>query len=430
MIALVLLTACLDPYAGGDSDDPVTPIPTVVETLGPEGGTIAVGEATLVVPAGALVVPVEIVIRDTGEAPPAPYEGLSTVWSFEPHGLAFSAPVEVTLPYAPADARGLLFWSNDEGGYDAIEATVADGRATALVEHFSTAFVAVPPVVELEFTAPYPPADVVVVVDDSCSMSEEQGQLADQMGALVAPLLGSGLDVHLGVITTDIDTSPQAAGRLRAAGGHRYLTPATPDPEAVFAQMVNAGTNGSPEEKGRGALYTLIELRPDVPGNVDFTRDDATLTAIFLSDEEDQSGATPIDLADFGVWFTGLKARPADAVAHAIAWLPGTNCATGSTVGAQYAGYANATGGERVNLCAADWTAGLNAMVDRLWDSARVMLPEVPLEAPEVELEVAGAPQLLDPAQYTWDPASLTVYFDQGVRPGADDVVRVRYRRP
>ena len=58
--------------------------------------------------------------------------------------------------------------------------------------------------------------DLLIVVDDSCSMGPEQVDLAGAAGPILDPLLVA--DVHVGVVTTDLD-SPTRSGRLRAVGG-------------------------------------------------------------------------------------------------------------------------------------------------------------------------------------------------------------------
>jgi hypothetical protein len=62
--------------------------------------------------------------------------------------------------------------------------------------------------------------DLLVVVDDSCSMLSEQYLLAEAAGSILDPLLDLGPDlVHVGVVTTDMD-SPYKSGRLRSVSGY------------------------------------------------------------------------------------------------------------------------------------------------------------------------------------------------------------------
>ncbi|MEN0067860.1 MAG: hypothetical protein AAGA48_37370, partial [Myxococcota bacterium] len=92
-------------------------------------------------------------------------------------------------------------------------------------------------------------ADILFVVDNSCSMLNDQKALGDNFPRFIEAIDGSGLDFHVGVVTTDTDAATQA-GRLRAVNGVRYLTPSTPYLESLFAQMVRVGTDGSSVERG------------------------------------------------------------------------------------------------------------------------------------------------------------------------------------
>src|SRR5262245_24783063 len=81
-----------------------------------------------------------------------------------------------------------------------------------------------------------PSVDVLFVVDNLCSMFEEQQSLATNFPAVLAWFLGSGLDYHIGVVTTDMN-DPEQAGRLRNVGGLRWIQEDTDQPEALFGQM-------------------------------------------------------------------------------------------------------------------------------------------------------------------------------------------------
>lgn len=87
-----------------------------------------------------------------------------------------------------------------------------------------------------------------------------------------------------------------------------FLTPDTEDTEAIFSEMVAVGTTGSGIEMGlEGASLALSE--PLLSGdNAGFVREDANLSVVFLSDEEDSS---PLRTVDYLRQFTDLKGDPA-----------------------------------------------------------------------------------------------------------------------
>jgi CheY-like chemotaxis protein len=115
----VLLLSCadpsplgVDPRAGLFGLPDLTPPPvgllqctplaydSVTQTVGPEGGTLAVGPHTLSIPAGALDTAVSI----TAVAPPDTVNAVR----FAPEGLTFQEPVLLTMSYANCDLLGSL----------------------------------------------------------------------------------------------------------------------------------------------------------------------------------------------------------------------------------------------------------------------------------------------------------------------------------
>ena len=95
-----------------------------------------------------------------------------------------------------------------------------------------------------------PEVDVLFVVDNSCSMDVEQKALGANFPAFLSWFLKSGLDYHIGVVSTDMK-DPTHAGRLRDGLGQRWLEEGSKSPEVAFAQMVTLGVDGDFEEKGR-----------------------------------------------------------------------------------------------------------------------------------------------------------------------------------
>ncbi len=440
-ILLLVLGGCFGQYDPDDTDpDGSSPTQPATEPfiVGPEGGTQSFGDATIVIPEGALDEELEIRLIETPDDPPEPYLGLSKVWRAEPEGLVFAEPVTIRLPIDADAVEGVedgsilptFWWSNDDGGYDRIRPALTNDGSTELradVEHFSTGFIAQLPTASVTEPEPFPPADVLFIVDNSCSMFDEQQALAVEVGAVIPTLDATGIDYHLGVVTTDMADPQNGSGRLQLAQGVNHIDAATPDAATVFQQMAVAGTAGNFEEMGRAPAWTMVEEKWDIPRNAGFYREEATLTFVFLSDEEDQSGANPITRQEFRTWMETKKVRPEDVVAHIIVDLPGQPCPSGDTDGTEYVRYANWTGGEQIHICDPDWSPGFQAMADRLLDSARVVLSEPAAEIEEVALTEAGAETVLSEDDWSYDPALTTVFLAPGVATADLESIRVDY---
>jgi len=143
------------------------------------------------------------------------------------------------------------------------------------------------------------PIDVLFVIDDSCSMENDQRALADNFEAFFSAFRSYQVDFHLGAVTTDMN-DPLRSGRLVAP----FLTQATPNLNTRFSEMVRVGIMGSAIERGLLAARTALR-EPLLSGaNRGFLRDDADLALVFLGDEDDQSS---LDITVFGNALEDLK---------------------------------------------------------------------------------------------------------------------------
>ncbi|MGE6758935.1 VWA domain-containing protein [Corallococcus interemptor] len=170
---------------------------------------------------------------------------------------------------------------------------------------------ATPPVVAPQKT------DILFVIDNSGSMTEEQQGIATELPAFVAALKqGSGViqDFRVGVITTSvyqrqrvadgtdiIRAFPDQEGRLQPVKdeakqptGERFIESSDPELLPKFQRLVDQGTSGSgqeaPFEAVRLAVASPLATQPpEEGGNGGFLRDDARLLVVVVSDEEDCS---------------------------------------------------------------------------------------------------------------------------------------------
>lgn len=401
---------------------------TVEAQIPASGGVVGNAGVRLHLPPGAAPAGTTIRIVADGE-PPADYADVATpLYRFEPDGLTFDGAVEIRFPLAtPADDL-VVHWSTPVGGWNRRVDTRVDGDAVvATVEHFSTGFVSGPGPQTEVFTKPAEAVvDVLTVVDNSCSMIEEQATLVTAMPALADLLVGTDLDWHLGVVSTDMEL-PDHKGKLQVSGGYRYVDETTVDPLAVFGQMAQMGTGGSTEEKPLAASWTAI-LQPTraVQGaNQGFFRPDGQLLVVFVSDEDDQSSPT---VSRFQ-WLGEMKAAlsdPDDLHAVAIVGPSPSGCSgddgdadPGSTINA----VSNAVDGTFQSICDADWTPAFETAAAKLRATECQPLTDVPDPATiEVFLHPSGDVLSADDWGYVEDDNCVFLSIAGNAVVGTSDV--------
>jgi hypothetical protein len=241
-------------------------------------------------------------------------------------------------------------------------ATIAAALATAaalVLGGCSDVSLSRPTSTEVHFQNPPTAVDILLVVDDSGSMDAEQGKLSRGFESFVRYFDVADVDYHIGVTTTDMDTR---RGALADRGGTKVISRDTEDPGDVFADNVRVGIVGSADERGFDAASTAIS--DDLAeANEGFLREDALLSIIFLSDEEDASyGPTADWLQDL----RDLKGPGARRDAVNVSALVGVDPETGEPAdcgqvigepnegafaGHRYVDVALATGGVVGSIC-------------------------------------------------------------------------------
>lgn len=226
--------------------------------------------------------------------------------------------------------------------------------------------------------------DVLFVIDDSCSMEDEQVLLGSAFDSFIAAFLATGADYQLGVTTTDVG---MRQGRL--VGSTPIITPETEDPATVFADNVAVGVDGAPDEQGLLASMRAFTESMDYPANAIFYRDEARLVLVYVSDENDQSPGEVRSLyLDF---FLDLKdGDPNKVMAAAIVGIdpetgeaadcekPGDSMFQGAEDGRRYKRLVDSTvGGVSGSICEADFTD----VVGAIGTAAASLVASFPLQA-------------------------------------------------
>ncbi len=132
--------------------------------------------------------------------------------------------------------------------------------------------------------------DMLMVVDDSCSMTATQDALSAAIGVFIDEAIAAGADFQIGVTTTDPSPlAPFVAGGIR--GG--IVSAATPDARGVLATNVTVGINGDPVELPLFAATQAVTDPAVIAGvNAGFLRANGELEVVIVTDEPDQSPGT------------------------------------------------------------------------------------------------------------------------------------------
>lgn len=190
--------------------------------------------------------------------------------------------------------------------------------------------------------------DVLYVIDNSPSMYDEQKTLIQNFGTFTQEMqaaLQNVEDYHIGVITTDNyategffdDSTPvvndseplckflggmvvesQAGLCTPFASGLRYITQQD-DLASKFACVADVGEDGDSDERVGDALIGALSPANNAPGacNEGFSRPDALLIVVILTDENDSSDASVQEWYDAVV---GAVGKPENTVVLSLIW--------------------------------------------------------------------------------------------------------------
>ncbi len=236
--------------------------------------------------------------------------------------------VGVTVRYVPVDQGGataqLDVTSNDPRGVQ-----TATQAGSPEVGQVTDAFTSLGD----------PPIDIVFALDKSGSMTEELGNLANAFDDFILEIDNVTQDWRIGVVSHD-----------NGCFNNGIITPATPYYQDVFRDAVRGLQFFGTDLTEALLELTSVALWETVPGgcNQGFSRADAVLHIIAVSDEPEQSGT------DWSVWvsqFQAAKADPALVVISSVVDLY-NDCGSGAD---GYVQASDATGGLKLNICNSQW---------------------------------------------------------------------------
>lgn len=290
-----------------------------------------------------------------------------------------------------------------------------------------------------------PVADVLFVVDNSCSMEDNQDSLKENFPRFMRFFEGSGIDYHIGVVSTDTELGAEAGVLQASESGLRFITPEVPNASEEFATMAQLGPDGSARERGLEAAYVMLELKVDEPANAGFYRQDAALHVVFVSDEDDSSRESITTPDEWINWFGGLKIDPDPSLrsVSSVVCFPGI--CDDIVPGTRYLQLTQAIGGLSRNIQDPDWadvlehlggqTSGREFFLTQtpVVDSIEVSLLRSELGGEPVEIGVEPAvfddsvdPPVLVSGAWTYEARRNSITFEALV-PEPLDVVKINY---
>lgn len=276
-----------------------------------------------------------------------------------------------------------------------------------------------------------PSVDVLFVVDNSGSMSEEQKSLKDNFQGFMSYFTSSDMDYHVGVVSTDMDNRNESGKLiLDNSGGDRYIdsTYSSADAIASFQQRASLGTMGSSDERGKDAAYTALNNEKNAT-NAGFYRDDAVLSIIVISDEWDYS--RNVSVSEFISWMNALKAEDDQTWFSGIIGPSPRGCSSRNGDAMDGKGYTeviSAVGGIEYSICEEDWSSVLEQLGMQAAGLKReFFLSLAPVEdSIRVTVKADGEKVEFESDKYTYSSSRNSITFNSFV-PDPLAVVEISY---
>jgi hypothetical protein len=279
-----------------------------------------------------------------------------------------------------------------------------------------------------------PKADILLIIDDSCSMGDKQTALSLNFDSFIKYASSAQVDYHIGVTTTDMN---RYGGRVIGdATNPKVLTPTTPDVENKFRAKVKVGLGGGNEESAAPAVAALTA--PIITNeNLGLLRADAFLAVVVVTDAGDQSALATSFYQNALLNIKGLQRASQFSynVIGPFAPVPSGNCSYDDfTDPAKHLVLVQATNGVKEEICTPDWAKSLEQIGKNAFGyrtnfflTARPDLMGVP-----IEVKVDG--QHLDPNDtsgakvWTYDSAANSVNFEPLFVPEPGKTLTITYQ--
>ncbi|MBL8918754.1 MAG: choice-of-anchor D domain-containing protein, partial [Myxococcaceae bacterium] len=207
--------------------------------------------------------------------------------------LSSSAPVPISLTWRTTRTGtevGALRVTSTQSGQPVTSVMLLQGTAGAPLDAF--------PIPAL------PKADVLLVIDDSCSMGDKHLAMSSNLSSFFSYANSSSVNFQIGVTTTDADVVAQT-GVL--SGSPPFLTSSAGLMNLVTTlsqRIVGVGIAGSGTEQTFAPAVAALSPPLSTTTHVGFVRDDASLGVLGVSDADDQS---PLPVSTYAMLLASLK---------------------------------------------------------------------------------------------------------------------------
>jgi len=373
-----------------------------------------------------------------------------TVTAVESSGAPFSASATVPIRILPnANAGITIGYAPPSNGDDVGAARVyTDMRA----EPFQAGLTggAQPSATILDqWDQSTPKVDMLIVIDNSGSMKEEQQALAANLNHLWDRIARAKADFHIAVTSTGM--APYTSGLSQCPGGAsggeagrffpvdasrpRLLTPQTPDVKNVLFANTNVGICHYDERFLDPVVAALTDplisstKAPGTPfpndGNAGFLRDDARLALLAVSDADDANDVVnPAPVSDYVARLKKVKHGALDLISFA-GIVPLHNCSTVEGIGTRYMEIARQLGGHLEDICDLN---NFGAMLESSLGNLLLPLTSFPLSAhPKDPAAIVVTVDGAVVTNWSYDAASNRIVFPPSAVPAAGSHVSAKY---
>jgi hypothetical protein len=351
-----------------------------------------------------------------------------------------AAPVTFQVKYSPLDLgedQGAVAISALQGGQSLTYLVGLKGRGDSIGQQTDS------------FTQQLrPQADILLVIDDSGSMEDEQNSLANNFASFIQYAVATGVDYQMGIVTTSTDemtcqgwtcATTKGAGIMnRQSSGGSQLGPVLTDRTAAvanaFRTLVKVGITGSGNEQGLETAVMALTAPRITNENAGFLRPDANLAVLVVSDAIDSSPQPQsyyqnrlINLKGFNrqSMFTFNNIGPYNAVVPR-----GCSYDPDHTPNKRYEDLVRATGGIKEEICTANWAATLQNLGKTAFGYRTQFFLNTPPETGTgagIEVKVDGQVILQSGNTWSYDSASNSITFQPSAAPGAGQTLTLTY---